>query len=331
MLKCKKNKKKIKKPDPKEYENLVKLDSFKEDSTSSEESDAPQKKETGLTKEKARERAFEFANDCRNNEIDRFWSRGTYFWGFIATSFAAYMAVFNASLPNDEGGIKIAVTLKAILEMSFTSKVALFILSFICFIFCLSWLLIHKGSKYWQENWETHIYYLEKEYMGEIYWTYLDTDNKNRFKKWNIFSVKPYNFSVTKISTLCSNLLAVCSFGLSLIHFIILIFAVFKSDFKISELSYTYKFLGKLIFLIVIFVLSVLFIIFYICRVFGNSDAKKKKNDEKNDTADKTKDSEKFKYDEDHDYFRNKHTPKDETDNEITVKIAEIDKYQRNL
>ena len=45
--------------------------------------------------------AFDFANSCRDKEIDRFWSRGAYFWAFIAASFGAYMALFSASLEDE--------------------------------------------------------------------------------------------------------------------------------------------------------------------------------------------------------------------------------------
>ena len=172
----------------------------------------------------AKENAFKFADECRNKEIDRFWTRGLYFWGFIAASFGAYIAVFNASLEvADKGGAKVPISFEAILSMSFTSKLALTILSFVCFIFCLSWLLVHKGSKFWQKNWETHIDYLENAYIGNIYKSHLDTNNKNEFSGC-ILSPKAYDYSVSKISLLCSMLITICSFCLFLFHSIILIF-----------------------------------------------------------------------------------------------------------
>ena len=181
------------------------------------------------SEEEARENAFKFANECRNKEIDRFWTRGLYFWGFIVASFGAYMAVFNASLKNDNG-LKVAVSLSAIFEMSFTAKLVLLILSFICLIFCLSWLLVHKGSKFWQKNWEEHICYLEDAHMGAIYKSHLDTNNKHAFDGY-IFNTKAYDYSVSRVSLLCSMLLSISSLSLVVFHFIILVLELIPFDF----------------------------------------------------------------------------------------------------
>ncbi len=162
--------------------------------------------------------AFNFANSCRDKEIDRFWTRGLYFWGFITASFAAYMAVFNIALGHNENGVQNALCLQNILAMSFMSKFVLFVLAFICFVFCLSWQLAHKASKYWQESWEKHIKYLEEKYIGMIY------DSSIILKKGECpFSLKPYNYSVSKISSLCSILLLLVSMGLFIFHGSVLI------------------------------------------------------------------------------------------------------------
>lgn len=272
-------KKKIK-PEAKTYEQLVEFANLKED--------------TGTSKEESLKRVFEFANSCRDKEIDRFWSRGTYFWAFIAASFAAYMAVFNSALATNENGIKVALSLNTILDMSFTAKIALFVLSFICFIFCFSWLLVHKGSKFWQENWETHISYLENDYMGKIYKSYLDTKNYLEFNK-SILSVKAYKYSVSKISLLCSLLLTFCSLGLSLFHAILFflekdskeIFYLKRNDFFIS---------------IAIIILAIIFIIFYCINASGK---KLKKNDEKSEKSVKNKTDNKNQedYSDNYNYF----------------------------
>ena len=166
--------------------------------------------------------AFDFANGCRDKEIDRFWSRGLYFWGFITASFAAYMAVFNVSLGQNENGVQNALCLQNIIAMSFVSKFILFVIAFICFVFCLSWQLAHKASKYWQESWEKHITYLEEKYIGRIY------DSSIVLKKgWCPFTVNAYNYSVSKISSLCSILLVFVSLGLAIFHAVILILSCF--------------------------------------------------------------------------------------------------------
>lgn len=213
--------------------------------------------------------AFEFINSCRDKEIDRFWTRGLYFWGFIAASFGAYMAVFNAALANDCKGGKVPISLEAILSMSFTAKAALFVLSFICFVFCLSWLYVHKGSKFWQQNWEAHLCCIEKDYRGKIYKTWLDTKNGNDFSKCP-FKIKAYDFSVSKISLLCSMLLSFCSFGLVLFHFVILIISFFAGKINFVDSNCI-----KIIVIMIIVLLSIVFLIRYFRRIKGNVDSKK--------------------------------------------------------
>lgn len=126
------------------------------------------------------EAAFAFANGCRDKEIDRFWSRGLYFWGFIAASFAAYMAVFALALGHDGEGQK-ALTLENILAMSYISRLTLFVLAFICFVFCLSWQLAHKASKYWQVNWEEYLISFEEKYLGQQIYGKPKNDNQKNY------------------------------------------------------------------------------------------------------------------------------------------------------
>lgn len=142
--------------------------------------------------------AFNFANACRDKEIDRFWSRGLYFWGFIVASFGAYIAVLKIFITDNthHSGIY------SVLQDIYSSPTSLFILSvisFICFIFCLSWTLVNKGSKYWQENWETHVRILEKKLIGDIYATSLDSKEKHNDTNACVFSNKSFDYSVSKI------------------------------------------------------------------------------------------------------------------------------------
>lgn len=228
---------------------------------------------------KSRKNAFLFANDCRNKEIDRFWTRGLYFWGFIVSSFGAYIAVFNASLEvAEKEGTKVPVSLEAILNMSFTSKFTLTILSFICFIFCLSWLLVHKGSKFWQKNWENHIDFLEDSYMGNIYKSHLDSNNKNEFNGC-ILSAKAYDYSVSKISLLCSMLLTICSLGLVIFHLVILLFEWHFLDFSSFLKNSTYLFVAKLVFILPVVLLVLWFIFIFLKNIKGNEQKEKKEYD----------------------------------------------------
>lgn len=119
--------------------------------------------------------ALKYALDIRKFEIDLYWKRATYFWAFIAASYTGYFALLNK---ND--------------------KVLLFI-GFLGFLFSYSWYFVNRGSKFWQNNWEKHVDYLENEIIGNL--------NKTvRFcKKSNFINpIAEYPISVTKINQLLS-------------------------------------------------------------------------------------------------------------------------------
>lgn len=211
--------------------------------------------------------AFDFANSCRDKEIDRFWSRGLYFWGFMVASFTAYFVVFGKIIPRTSEEY-INLSFINIASIPFTGKLILFIISFVIFIFCLSWLLVHKGSKYWQTNWEEHIYHLEKNYIGHIYGTHLDSDKENNFSCCPC-SVKGYNYSVTKISLLCSLLLAVISFCLCLFHGFLMIDSLMVCIKENKECL-------KCVITLSVVILAIFFLFFFRRNIKGNNGADKK-------------------------------------------------------
>ena len=100
--------------------------------------------------------AYEKAWENRNYEIDKFWSRALYFWGFIAATFVAYTAILTAN----------EIKKNEIMDMHFD----IYVLA-LGVIFSLAWLLVIKGSKRWQENWEKHIDRLENLVSGPLYKT----------------------------------------------------------------------------------------------------------------------------------------------------------------
>lgn len=210
--------------------------------------------------------AFDFANSCRDKEIDRFWSRGLYFWGFIVASFTAYFVTFSNIIPRKSEDY-IDLTFEHFLLIPFMGKLILFIISFVIFIFCLSWLLVHKGSKYWQENWEEHIYQLEKNYMGRIYGTHLDTE-KNNFSRCPC-SVKGYNFSVSKISLLCSLLLAAISLCLCFFHGLLMIDCLIVCIKENKECL-------KCVITILVFLCVGIFLVYFCHKIEGNKGNNKR-------------------------------------------------------
>lgn len=91
---------------------------------------------------------YRISNDTRKFEIDLFWRRSIFFWGFIAAAFIAY-AQF--------GSEKISSPYLKLVISAF---------GLIC-SFC--WTLLNRGSKYWQENWEQHISEIENDVTGRLF------------------------------------------------------------------------------------------------------------------------------------------------------------------
>jgi hypothetical protein len=137
---------------------------------------------------KKREEALKNALDIRKFEIDLYWKRAGYFWAFIALSFAAYFAV--------------ATNAKKLCDMQ---SDLLLISSGAGLFFSLCWYCVEKGSKYWQENWEKHVDWLEDEVMGPLYKRILAYKNGSVSR---FLPTKPYPFSVSKINQLLS--LSIC-------------------------------------------------------------------------------------------------------------------------
>lgn len=93
------------------------------------------------------ELAYKRACENRDFEINKFWTRSTFFWGFIALIFGAYFIL------RDDNELYKLLT--------------------ICLglIFSFGWHFANIGSKHWQENWEMHIDILEDIITGPIYKT----------------------------------------------------------------------------------------------------------------------------------------------------------------
>ncbi len=101
------------------------------------------------------EKAYQKAWDNRDFEINKFWTRAAYFWGFIVLVFGAFITV----LTSDD-------KCKAVSELS----LELYLIA-IGLLFSIAWYLVIKGSKCWQENWEAHIDFLEDYVSGPLYKT----------------------------------------------------------------------------------------------------------------------------------------------------------------
>lgn len=130
---------------------------------------------TGSSKPK-QEKILERALDIRKFEIELYWKRATYFWTLISILFAGKIGFHDSTKPE-----------------------YIFLISCIGFILSLSWYLVNRGSKYWQENWERHVDALEDEIIGPLYKTTL---NYSKCQRYNL--LKSYPFSVSKINQIIS-------------------------------------------------------------------------------------------------------------------------------
>lgn len=88
---------------------------------------------------------YDVALATRNFEIELFWKRSLFFWGFIASAFVGY-----ATVVRDK-------TALAVLIACF---------GFVCSV---AWSLVNRGSKYWQENWETIVENIEDDVTGSLF------------------------------------------------------------------------------------------------------------------------------------------------------------------
>lgn len=90
-------------------------------------------------------KAYETAVETRKLEIELFWSRSLFFWGFIASAFIAY-----ATLRHYSSDISVVVAC----------------FGFVCSV---AWSLGNRGSKFWQESWETKVERIEPSVTGAMF------------------------------------------------------------------------------------------------------------------------------------------------------------------
>jgi hypothetical protein len=77
-------------------------------------------------------------------ELDLFWKRSIFFWGFIGAAFVAFTS----------------------LRATPSLQVAIASFGFVCSVV---WSLVNLGSKFWYENWENKLKEAEKAVTGVLY------------------------------------------------------------------------------------------------------------------------------------------------------------------
>lgn len=140
---------------------------------------------TGTYDETSRKaKALEYALDIRKFEIELYWKRATYFWTFIAASFAGYGAVQNLGTP-------------ARTDLSV-------LLGCLGLVFSFGWYLSNRGSKHWQVNWEKHVDILEDEVLGPLYKTIAEEATKPDASGLRRLATGAGSYSVSKINQIIS-------------------------------------------------------------------------------------------------------------------------------
>ncbi|WP_226661099.1 hypothetical protein [Alteriqipengyuania lutimaris] len=97
-------------------------------------------------------RALERAHELRKFEIENYWRRSTYFWGFQLVAFTAL------ALSRTDGEFDPLVVIAIAMLGTLAATTAI---------------LSARGSKFWQENWEMHVDLLEDEVEGLLHKTAL--------------------------------------------------------------------------------------------------------------------------------------------------------------
>ena len=92
------------------------------------------------------------AEEIRRFEINLYWRRTTYYWTLIAAAFVAFFAILSAN--GLDRSVKLLIA---------------FVVANVGFVFSIGWYFINRGSKFWQQNWETQVDILEKNLGENLY------------------------------------------------------------------------------------------------------------------------------------------------------------------
>jgi hypothetical protein len=135
---------------------------------------------------KREERRYESALATRNFEIELFWKRSLFFWGFIASAFVGYATLL-------ESHEKYAVLISCF--------------GFICSV---AWTLVNRGSKYWQENWEYFVESSEDEVTGNLFKDRAPRRSKSGWLSSASFSVSRITIALSDFTTIVWFILLCC-------------------------------------------------------------------------------------------------------------------------
>ncbi|GLT13884.1 hypothetical protein [Vibrio algivorus] len=177
-----------------------------------------------MSKKKMKLKEYDVALATRNFEIELFWKRSVFFWGFIASAFVGYATVIK------------------------NNPALAFVLACFGFVCSIAWSLVNRGSKYWQENWESIVANIEDDITGELF------KYRARQQPKGIW-LSSRQFSVSKVTIALSDFTCLIWFGFMLYHLM-----------KHMQLPLCLQ--GSLL-VVMIFFLTIIFVVFMV--IFGRS------------------------------------------------------------
>lgn len=124
------------------------------------------------------EKQLKRAYELRDFEISHYWKRAQYFWGFLAVIYTGFFLML----------------IQHHKDKSFPVEYVLIICSVGC-IFSLSWYFVNRGSKRWQNHWETVINEFEAKLKIPLY--AIENKEKTEFFNAGKFSVSKINIVVS--------------------------------------------------------------------------------------------------------------------------------------
>ena len=110
--------------------------------------------------------ALDRAYELRTFEIEHYWKRATYFWGFQVAIFAASGLLWREMDGGKSGGVWTPIVV---------------LLCGLGVLTAVANLLSARASKFWQKNWERHIDALEEKVEGNLHKTIWLRGGKVRF------------------------------------------------------------------------------------------------------------------------------------------------------
>ncbi|AAS97312.1 RipA family octameric membrane protein [Nitratidesulfovibrio vulgaris] len=152
----------------------------------------------------------------REFEIELYWKRAIYFWGFTATIGAALIASMNPKYPHPDWFKLLVCGLG--------------------FVLSWAWFRSSQGSKFWQENWEAHVDLVEGDVHGKLYQVVIRQDDAKGH-----LECAPY--SVSKINQVVSLVVA----AVWLVSYLCISFSVLSDPQDCKNIAFPFD---KLIFLI---------------------------------------------------------------------------------